>query len=125
MLSMGSAKIYSGTHIPESNITTFSVDVGSSSFTHFLLVPHTLPYEIAYVRCLGGRYVDLEQRFMLVMLGSSSERTAPSSTNIFTDSTSTAFDYLVNKNGSTISITGIAAQTGTMYANTQYDWYAW
>ena len=127
MLSMASgAKIYSGTYIPESSGTALSIDVGSSNFSHFLLVPHSLPYETAYVRCLGGRYVDLEQHLLLIMIGASSEKTYPSSTNMFTDETTTTFDHFVSKNGSILTfITGIAAQIGTLYANTQYDWYAW
>ena len=127
MLSMASgAKIYSGTYTTESNTTLLSIDVGSSNFSHFLLVPHSLPYETAYVRCLGGRYVDLGQHLLLIMVGSSSEKTYPSATNMFTDDTSATFDYFVRKNGSILTfIAGIASQIGALYANIQYDWYAW
>lgn len=126
MLSMASgAKIFKGIYISESDVTNISVDVGISNFTHFLLLPHTLPYDTRFLRCLGGRYVDLEQRIVLIMVGSSKESNIPSQTNVFTDDTSTVFDYIVGKEGSTIEMHGIASQVGVLRANTQYDWYAW
>ena len=119
------AKIFKGIYISESNISSISVDVGTSNFTHFLLLPHTLPYDIGFLRCLGGRYVDLEQRIALIMVGPSRESNIPSQTNVFTDDTSTTFDFVVQKEGSTVSFNGINSQIGALRANTQYDWYAW
>ena len=127
MLSMASgAKIYSGTYIPETDSAYATIDTGKTGWTHFLIVPHTLPYAVPYVRCLGSKYVDVNEQFAVYSYGASSDSERPSTGNSVTANTSVPFSEAVIISGTTISFARlIASQQGAFQAGTQYDWYAW
>jgi len=126
MLSMGSAKIYSGTYIPETTGSDATIDTGKTGWTHFLIVAHTLPYAVPYVRCLGSKYVDVNEQFAVYSYGASSVSERPYSGNSVTANTSVPFSEAVIISGTTITFTRlIAGQQGAFQAGTQYDWYAW
>ena len=127
MLSMGSAKIYSGTYIPETTGSDATIDTGKTGWTHFLIVAHVLPYVTPMARCLCLKFYDFDTEVAQMMFGGSSdESNMASSENTFTSSTTKKFSDTVSRNGSEITFSNlIAGQGGKFQAGTQYDWYAW
>ena len=121
------AKIYSGTYTPTSDNADFSIDTGVTGWTHFLIVPHILPYATPHARCLGGKYVDLNMRYYMSLFGSSSDSsTTANSVRTTLDTSNPPYADCVKISGSSITLTRlIPAQGGTFQAGTQYDWYAW
>lgn len=115
-----------GTYIPSSDGATAVIDIGATEWTHFLIVPHTLPYATPYTRCLGMRYINRSARFTLYSFGPSRDSAIPSQDAVYTDSTSPNFDKVCAINGTVLTLGGvIASQGGSFQAGTQYDWYAW
>ena len=127
MLSMASgAKIYSGTYIPETTSAYVTIDTGKTGWTHFLIVPHTLPYAVPYSRCLGSKYVDTIEQFAVYSYGAGGDESRPSTGNSVTANTTVPFSAAVIISGTTIRFNRlIASQQGAFQAGTQYDWYAW
>ena len=127
MLSMGGAKIYSGTYIPETDSAVATIDTGKTGWTHFLIVAHVLPYVTPTARCLCLKFYDFNTEVAQMMFGGSSDASdTASSTNIFTSSTTNKFSDTVSRNGSEITFYNlIPSQGGKFQAGTQYDWYAW
>lgn len=115
-----------GTYIPEANSSEATIDTGKTGWTHFLIVPHTLPYAVPYVRCLGLKYVDVNGQFAVYSYGASSDSERPSTGNSVTANTSVSFSQAVIISETTITFTRlISSQQGAFQAGTQYDWYAW
>ena len=127
MLNMASgAKIYSGTYIPETDTPFPTIDTGKTGWTHFLIVPHTLPYAVPHARCLGSKYVDVNEQFAVYSYGASSDSEMPSTGNSVTANTSVSFSEAVIISRTTIRFARlISSLQGTFQAGTQYDWYAW
>lgn len=126
MLSMGSAKIYSGTYIPETDSSAATIDTGKTGWTHFLIVAHVLPYDVAYVRCLGLRLYDMDTEVLQCSFGPSSDRNVPNSVAVYTEYTTKKFSETYEINGTEITLKNlISSQGGQFQAGTQYDWYAW
>ena len=122
----GGVKVYSGTYTPSSDSSSATIDTGATGWSHFLIVPHVLPYATSYVRCLGCKYVDFNTRYYLNSFGASSASATPSACRTVTDDTSPAFANTVQVNGTSITFTGlIASQGGSFQAGTQYNWYVW
>lgn len=122
----GGVKVYSGTYTPSSSSAAATIDTRATGWSHFLIVPHVLPYATSYVRCLGCKYVDFSTRYYLNTFGASSASDIPSACRTVTDDTSPSLSATVQVNGTSITFTGlIASQGGSFQAGTQYDWYAW
>lgn len=122
----GGGAFYSGTYTPTENSPHFTIDVGATNYSHFLIVAHKLPYDVPYSRCLGMRLYDFDAEFALMIYGASSESDTPSNANAFTDSSQISFSAVIERSGTMIkSKRLIASQSGQMQADIQYDWYAW
>lgn len=121
------AKIYSGTYVPSVSSANVTIDTGVTGWTHFLIVPHILPYATPHARCLGAKYVDLNMRYYMSAFGSSSDSSTTASVVRTTlDTSSPSYADCVMISGSSITLTRlIPSQGGTFQAGTQYDWYAW
>lgn len=111
--------VASGTYTPTTNGTGATIDTGATGWTHFLIVPHVLPYETPYERCMGLRYADITAGYIICVFGSSSESAIPSTAKFHTST------YTPTVSGSVISFTGQSGNTGTFQGGTQYDWFAW
>lgn len=122
----GGSGVTSGTYTPASDSSSATIDTGKTGWTHFLIVPHTLPYATAYARCLGCRFYDMTAQMLICAFGSSSAQSSPNSAATYTESTTRKFSETYEINGTVITFKNlVASQGGTFQAGTQYDWYVW
>lgn len=117
------AKIYSGTYIPTADTVAFSIDTGATNWSHFMLVAHTLPYGDGIVtqKAFVSEYVDFEQGYCINTHGGTTSATSPTQVSFFNSEHS----YFPQKNATVIGRSGSFGYHGTLFANVQYDWYAW
>ena len=108
-----------GTYIPETDGSYFDIDTGITGWKYFLIIPRKLPYDEAYVRCFGQMFVSVDANYALFTYGPSSSSTNPNGASV-----STLGGYY-NLDGSIVKKRGIAAQTGSLKSNIEYDWYCW
>ena len=107
------------TYIPDTDITSFSIDTHSTSWKHFLLVIKTLPYTDQPIRGFGLMYININGQYEVFTFNSSSGASYPNNTNTYELGTFTSI------NNGVVTKTGIASQTGKLIANTEYEWWCW
>lgn len=118
----GGSTVKSGNFTVDTNRTGVTIETGVSGVRRLIIVPHVLPYETAYSRCMGMWFVDFEKNIMLTSFGASSAAATPSQAYFYDLSTAAV---TVTNNSGTVAFSGfVAARAGTYQAGVQYDWYA-
>lgn len=116
----GGSGILTGSFTQDANSLTKTIDVGDSSFTHFLLTARTSPYGNG-VRCGSCAYVDFTNTIVYTVTANSSGGSAQAGYNY---SNTNGF----SKSGTTVAITSggnSTTQFNYFVAGITYDWFAW
>ena len=115
--------IKTGSFTPTETSSSYTIDTGSTSWTHLLVTPRIYPYAEGTARCIGLKYVNLDTMRLISAYGASGD------TSITASAGST---YIVNTDSARITVNygvvtfgGVASQVGVFVAGCVYDWYAW
>ena len=124
MLSMASGvKMLSGSFVPTETDAAYTLDTGSTNWTHLLITPRVFPYDQGMARCIGVKYINLDTMRLISAFGSS---------NTASTVASSASTYVVNVDAGKITVNngvvtfgGAPSQVGVFVEGCTYDWYAW